>query len=74
MSRAKAKNLGLFGKRVAQLRAERHMTQEQLAEASGLSYRTIVSIEVGIRWCTLDSLNKLAKGLKVHPMELLRNQ
>lgn len=74
MTKPKAKNLAKFGKRVAELRAERHLTQEQLAEASGLSYRTIVSIEVGIRWCTLDSLNKLAKGLRVHPMELLRNQ
>ena len=74
MTKAKAKNLALFGKRVAELRADRHMTQEQLAEASGLSYRTIVSVEVGIRWCTLDSLHKLAKALKVKPMELLRNQ
>ena len=74
MNKAKAKNLALFGRRVAELRTERHMTQEQLAEASGLSYRTVVSVEVGIRWCTLDSLHKLAKALKVKPMELLRNQ
>jgi transcriptional regulator with XRE-family HTH domain len=74
MTKPKAKNLAKFGKRVAELRAERHLTQEQLAEAAGVSYRTIVSVEVGIRWCTLDTLEKIAKALKVPPMELLRNQ
>lgn len=74
MTRPKTKNLARFGKRVAELRVERHLTQEKLAEVSGLSYPTISSIEAGIRWCTLDSLHKLAKALNVHPMELLRNQ
>ena len=62
-----------FGKKVAKLRHQRDLTQEELAEKSGLSVRTIASIEQGRRFGKLTTLNKLAKGLKVPTDELFKD-
>ena len=70
----KPTDLKKFGKRLGQLREAAGLTQEQLAESSGVAYSTITSIEHGQRFTSLGGLKRLAKALKVHPMELLRNQ
>jgi transcriptional regulator with XRE-family HTH domain len=57
------KNLAAFGKKVAGLRQERNLTQDQLADKTGLSIDTISAIERGRRWARLTTLHKLAKGL-----------
>lgn len=67
------KALQAFGKKVAKLRQEKGYTQEKLAEKSGLSTRTIASIEQGRRFGKLTTLNKLAKGLHVSTDELFKN-
>jgi transcriptional regulator with XRE-family HTH domain len=63
-----------FGKRIAQLRERAGLTQEGLAEATGISYSTVKGIEHGKQFTSLGGLNKLAKVLRVHPSELLDNQ
>jgi transcriptional regulator with XRE-family HTH domain len=67
-----AKHLAAFGKRIAELRRKRDLTQEALAEKTGLAQRTIASIEQGQRWARLSTLHKLAKGLSVSTDELLK--
>lgn len=71
MTSKEAKYLAVFGKRVAELRHKRGLTQEQLAEKAGLAQRTIASIEQGQRWAKLSTLTKLAKALGVPRKELL---
>jgi len=53
------------------LRHQKGMSQEILAEASGLSLRTIQRIENGDTNPTGDSLKRLANGLNVNPDELI---
>jgi len=53
------------------LRHQKGMSQEVLAEASGLSLRTIQRIENGDTNPTGDSLKRLANALNVNPDELI---
>lgn len=66
------KHLEAFGNKVAALRQQRNLTQEQLADKTGLSIDTIGAIEQGRRWARLTTLHKLAKGLKISTAELFR--
>ena len=52
-----------FGSRVRDLRLERGLTQEGLAEATGLDRTFISNIEMGQRRPSLDVLLLLAMGL-----------
>ena len=54
-----------FGKRMAEIRKSKHVTQQQLAEAVGLSVVTIAYIETGKRWVRLKTLDKIANALEV---------
>lgn len=56
---------------IAQLRMERGLTQEQLAELSGVHFKTIGCIERGKTTGSVDTLKKIAKALKVDISELL---
>lgn len=67
------KNLAAFGKNVAAMRQKRGLTQDQLADKTGLSIDTVGAIEQGRRWARLTTLHKLAKGLNVSIDELFRN-
>ena len=60
-----------LGKRVKEIRAKRGLSQEQLAEASGLSLRTIQRIENGETLPRGDTLVRLAGSLKISPDELI---
>jgi len=53
------------------LRNQKGMSQEVLAEASGLSLRTIQRIENGVTNPTGDSLKRLSNALNVNPDELI---
>ncbi|MEN8116360.1 MAG: helix-turn-helix domain-containing protein [Bacteroidota bacterium] len=64
----KNKNLS---KRVKELRNRKGMSQEILAEESGLSLRTIQRIENGETEPTGDTLKRLSNALNVNPDELI---
>jgi transcriptional regulator with XRE-family HTH domain len=59
------------GERVARYRYRRQMTQDELAEASGLSASAVKSIERGVRTGRLTTLNRLARALGVTTSDLL---
>jgi len=61
-----------FGKRVAEVRKSRGVTQQQLAEAISMSVVAIAYIETGKRWARLGTLSKIAKALKVDVADLFK--
>ena len=60
-----------LAKRVKELRKRNGMSQELLAENSGLSLRTIQRIENGETQPTGDSIKRLSSALHVTPNELI---
>lgn len=61
-----------FGKRVADVRKSRGVTQQQLAERINMSVVAIAYIETGKRWARLGTLNKIANNLKVNVADLFK--
>lgn len=61
-----------FGRRVRELRTSAGMTQEQLAETSGLHPTFISNLERGYRVPTLPTVMRIASGLGLEAAELLR--
>ncbi len=59
-----------FGKRIRQLRKEKGMSQEKLAEKSGLHNTYIGQIERGEKNASLETIEKLANGLDISVGEL----
>jgi len=59
-----------FGKKLKQLRKERDITQEELADKIDLTIESISNIERGIFGPKFDNLEKIAKVLKVEVKEL----
>lgn len=64
-------NKNLLGLRIKELRKQKKMSQELLAEESGLSLRTIQRIENGQTNPTGESLKRLSNALNVNPDELI---
>jgi len=60
-----------FGERVRELRKEKGLSQEELAEKVKVDVRTIVAIETGKRNPTFKTIDKIAKSLKIKSKELL---
>ncbi len=54
-----------FGKRVRELRKSQELTQQELASKAGLHYTYIGAVERAERNLSLQSMEKIAKGLKV---------
>lgn len=59
-----------FGNRLRQLRLQRSMTQESLAESAGVSVDLISNIERGVNAPSFKTLEKLAKSLHVPVKDL----
>jgi len=59
-----------FGKRLKVLRSQNGMTQEQLADAVGLTVESISNIERGIHAPKFDNLEKLARILNIQVVSL----
>ena len=62
----------LVGRNAAMLRREKGLTQEGLAEISGLSQQYISGLEQGRRNPTIVTLHELATALGVSHLDLLR--
>lgn len=60
------------GARVAELRARRKLSQEDLAAAAGCSKSFVSQLETGKKRPGLPLLEALARALDVTPAELLR--
>lgn len=59
-----------FGRRLRQLRREREMTQECLAEVASISVDMLSNIERGINAPSFETLERLAQVLKVSVQDL----
>lgn len=66
------KLLQKFGKRIAEVRKAKGVTQSDLAEQVNMSVVTIAYIETGKRWVRLSTLDKIARALKVNVADLLK--
>ena len=54
-----------FGRRLRQLRRQKDLTQEQLAEALGVSTEFVSNMERGINAPSFETLEKIANALDV---------
>ncbi len=63
-----------LARRVRQLRSAQGLTQEALAQRSGLAPRHIQKVEAAVLNITLDSLVKLAEALDVDVGDLLTQE
>jgi transcriptional regulator with XRE-family HTH domain len=61
-----------IGEKLRQLRIERAMTQEELAQAAGIGKNTVNRLETNITEPRPPTLRKLAQALEVDPAELVR--
>lgn len=59
-----------LGKRIRRARKDRKITQEELADRVDLHYTTISRIERGISNPPVQTVNKIAKALKVDISDL----
>ena len=59
-----------FGQRVQMLRTDKHLTQEQLAEAAGLHRTYIGMVERAERNISLKNIARIARALQVDMKEL----
>ncbi len=66
------KYLKAFGKRLAEVRKSRGITQESLAEKLDISAVSITYLETGRRWPRLLTLQRIAKALDVKVEELFK--
>ena len=62
-----------FGRRLRQLRREREMTQEYLAETAGVSVDMLSNMERGINAPSFETLERLTRalGISIHELFIL---
>lgn len=60
-----------LGAELRGLRSKRGLSQDQLAERSGIGKRTIIRLESGERPMSMDQLYKICRALDVRPSVLL---
>jgi len=65
--------LKVLGQRVAELRREKGLTQEALAEAMGVSRNHVADIELGVRNTGVWSLLLISKALMLSPAALFED-
>lgn len=62
----------ILSQNLRRLRAEKGLSQEELADRSGLDRTYISGVERGVRNPTVAVLGKIASGLGVEPYRLLQ--
>ncbi|HVQ44179.1 MAG TPA: helix-turn-helix transcriptional regulator [Candidatus Saccharimonadia bacterium] len=67
-----SKQLMAFGRRLADVRKSRGLTQQQLAEKLSISLVSIGYIETGKRWPRLVTLHRISAALGVRLEELFK--
>lgn len=60
----------LLGKRIKELRTQKQLTQEQLAEMVDMGERNLSKIECGINFVSADTLEKIVTALGVSARDL----
>jgi len=65
--------LRLFGERLRELRTERGLSQETLAELAGLDRNYIGQIERAERNVALVNIVRIAKALEIEPAEMFHS-
>jgi transcriptional regulator with XRE-family HTH domain len=65
------KEAEMFGERVRELREKAGMTQEKLAQAADLTTSFVSTVERGQKMPSLNTILKLARGLRIDAGELL---
>ena len=68
---AKSTFVRAFGGRVRELREQAGLSQEELAHQSGLHRTAITHIERATRSSTLETIEKLARALRVQPATMI---
>ncbi len=68
---AKSKFVRDFGERVRELRLEAGLSQEELAAKAKMDRTAISHIERATRSSTLETIEKLAKALRIEPRALI---
>ena len=63
-----------FGEKVREQRIKKGLSQEELAELSGLHRTYISSLELGKRNVSLINIHALAKALGISPDKLLKTE
>ena len=63
----------VLAKNMRRLRAARKLTQEALADESGLNRTYLSSVERSERNVSIDNIARVAKGLHVEPWRLLKD-
>ena len=63
-----------IGRSVREQRVRRFLTQEQLAQAAGISARQLVRIEKDKVEPRFSTILKLAEALKIEPSELVEQE
>lgn len=62
----------LFGRILQEIRVEKGLSQEELAQMSSLDRTYISLLERGLRQPTLNSLFKISKNLGISPSEFVK--
>ena len=63
----------VLAKNMRRLRAARGLTQEALAYDSGINRTYLSSVERSERNVSIDNVARIAKGLKIEPWRLLKD-
>jgi len=63
-----------FGERVRALRENLGLSQDELARSAGLSRNFVGSVERGAYAATIETIEKLARGLGIAPHELFQTR
>ena len=58
-----------LAKNLKRARSEQHLTQQELAERCGLSTNYLATVEIGGKFPSADTLEKLARGLGLKPYQ-----
>ncbi|MBQ4115151.1 helix-turn-helix transcriptional regulator [bacterium] len=61
-----------IGQRIKTLRANKGLSQEQLAEKLGIAPRTLCGIEIGKNFFTASTLEKILEILEITPQDLFK--